>query len=183
VLKIFHPVDPQLPKNGFKMLWKLADSKHSLKAESLIFANDDSWAVMVMENLIESKNLFKMCTEKSLYNVHQKILCARNICIAVAEFHALDIVHGDISIGNILVDKQMGVKIIDFDTAIFEGKIKTAIGTFPFLSKKLREANFKQIKASKQDDLFALAVNLYLLLGDAKDKVMDSLMDVTQPGL
>jgi len=44
------------------------------------------------------------------------MLMARNLCRAVAELHTLNIIHGDLSSGNIIVDtKTSEVRLIDFD--------------------------------------------------------------------
>lgn len=44
------------------------------------------------------------------------MIAAMNLCRAIAELHALNIVHGDISSGNVMINPiTSDVKIIDFD--------------------------------------------------------------------
>lgn len=62
-------------------------------------------------------------------------MISRNLCRAVAELHTLNIVHGDLSTGNILIDSaNSDVKLIDFDMTSIEGTSKIAAGNEDFVS-------------------------------------------------
>jgi len=66
------------------------------------------------------------------------MLIARNLCRAVAELHALDIIHGDLSSGNIIVKPATSeVKLIDFDQTSFAGTTKEAAGNEDFVNADL----------------------------------------------
>ena len=65
------------------------------------------------------------------------MLMARNLCRAVAELHALNIVHGNLSSGNIIVDhKTSEVRLIDFDQTTYSGTTKIAGGSEDFVNKE-----------------------------------------------
>lgn len=65
--------------------------------------------------------------------------------MAVAELHAIGIVHGDLSSENILLDpKCYDAKLIDFDIASREGEKVMASGNVDFASPTLLKAIEKQ---------------------------------------
>ena len=64
-------------------------------------------------------------------------MVARNLCMAVAQIHHVDIVHGDISSENFLIDKaSLNVKAIDFDLAGFVGELKGVCGGLDFMTEE-----------------------------------------------
>lgn len=83
-----------------------------------------------------------------------------NLCEALAQLHDVDLVHGDVSPGNIIVDGNR-VVLTDFDTA-------TAVGTKPLG----RSASFCSLELERDlpiefsDDLYSLAATIFHVLFD-----------------
>jgi serine/threonine protein kinase len=99
----------------------------------------------------------------------ERLLAARNCCTAVAELHALNIVHGDLASENIMILERLNqVKLIDFDMASEEGTTHSAGGNPDFISKEMTEkiAKGKKVKSDKSDDLYSLAICCFMLVGD-----------------
>lgn len=78
------------------------------------------------------------------------MLCAFTCARALAELHAVGIVHGDIASENILIDPHtLSAKLIDFDMASIEGTSMQAGGNPDFINYEMKTAikNNKKIKS------------------------------------
>ena len=120
-----------------------------------------------MEDLSTYLTLYQYCSNDD--DLVKKYKVARNCCAAVAELHEINIVHGDLSSENILINGLTSeVKLIDFDMSSIEDTSIIAGGNPDFISEKLSEQidKGKKIKSSKKNDLYSLAVCCYLLVGD-----------------
>ena len=109
--------------------------------------------------------LFNFCSR--VHDSKSNLLIARNLGAAIAELHALNIVHGDLASENILVNEVTSeVKLIDFDLASIEHTEKSAGGNPDFITTKIAKLikSGKKMKSSKQDDLYALALCCYLIV-------------------
>lgn len=103
---------------------------------------------------------------------------ARNIARALAELHAMHIVHGDVASENILINpRNFEVKLIDFDLSRHEDETMSASGNVDFISPDMRKAldNGATIKVSAVHDLYSLGLCCYLILGDVSKRLFDSL--------
>jgi serine/threonine protein kinase len=92
-----------------------------------------------MEDLSQYVTLLKYCSsgddEEEERDEKERLLIARNCCAAVAELHALNIVHGDLASENIMITKNSAeVKLIDFDMASDAGSSHSAGGNPDFIS-------------------------------------------------
>ena len=125
--------------------------------------------VISMEDLPPYKTIYEYLQVNK--KDHKSLLVARNLCRAVAELHSLNIIHGDLATGNIIVNSATSeVKLIDFDQTSYDGTTKPAAGNEDFVSaemwKNIEEK--EEIESSIFEDLLALALNVYLLIGDTK---------------
>ena len=74
-------------------------------------------------------------------------MISRNLCRAVAEMHTLNIVHVDLSSGNVLIDSASSdVKLSDFDMTSIEGTSKIAAGNIDFVSSEFWSSIMKRKK-------------------------------------
>lgn len=105
--------------NEFNMLHKAAHCKSIVKVNSLMYNTMGKFLAISMEDLSSMTTLFDYCD--SSHHLNKRVLVARNLCAAIAELHAIDIVHGDLASENILInDATSEVKVIDFDLASVE---------------------------------------------------------------
>lgn len=109
---------------------------------------------------------------------------AYNYTKAVSELHSIDVVHGDLATENILVHPEtLDVKLIDFDLASMAGTTVKAGGNPDFVTLPMQKAMAKgsKVEAEVETDLYALALCLYLLLGDRDKLFFKSLSDESIP--
>ena len=103
------------------------------------------------------------------------MLVARNLCKAVAELHAIDIIHGDLASGNIIVNSATSeTKLIDFDLTSYADTLKVTAGNEDFVNADFwnKMVNKEEIESSEFEDLVGLALCVYLLIGDSKGQFL-----------
>jgi predicted ATPase len=84
---------------------------------------------------------------------------------ALAYLHRRGIVHRDLKPGNVLVDKQGAVKMLDFGISVGKGFVSThlqdvAAGTIAYMAPEV----FKEEAATPATDLFAVGIMAYEML-------------------
>jgi serine/threonine-protein kinase len=107
----------------------------------------------------ELKNMIRMSKSMS---VGAAVNIARQVCEGLAEAHRLGVVHRDLKPGNIMIDREGDVRIMDFGVArtLKEKGVTGAgviIGTPEYMSPEQVEG--KEI--DQQADLYALGIILY----------------------
>jgi DNA-binding helix-hairpin-helix protein with protein kinase domain len=98
---------------------------------------------------------------------HHLILAARNTAAAFHTMHASGIVVGDVNQGNLLVDKQMCVRMIDCDSFQISNGEKTyhcPVGTPHFTPPELQSLKLRDVIRTGNHDRFGLAVLIFHLL-------------------
>lgn len=91
-----------------------------------------------------------------------------DLCGALAKFHEIGLVHGDVSPGNVIVEGS-AVTLIDYDLVTKVGEVVAAAGTPPYAAANLRDG--KAVAAA--DDLFALAATFFHVLTDRDPFLFD----------
>jgi DNA-binding helix-hairpin-helix protein with protein kinase domain len=95
------------------------------------------------------------------------VLAARNAAAAFYTLHTAGIVVGDVNQGNLMVDPQMRVRLIDCDSfqITHEGKTFTCpVGTPHFTPPELRGEKLREVQRTSDHDAFGLAVLIFHLL-------------------
>ncbi|MEX2091038.1 MAG: hypothetical protein WD971_00095 [Pirellulales bacterium] len=98
---------------------------------------------------------------------HHLVLAARNVAAAFNTLHAAGIVVGDVNQGNLLVDKQMCVKMIDCDSFQISRGDKTytcAVGSPHFTPPELQGQRLRDVIRTVNHDRFGLATLIFHLL-------------------
>lgn len=95
-----------------------------------------------------------------------------NVCISFLEhleyLHALNVLVGDINPMNVLVDGDgNSVFIVDVDSFQVEG-FPCPVGTVNFSPPNLQHKNFKSILRTEDDELFAVATMLFMIVVPGK---------------
>ena len=105
--------------------------------------------IAILCEYIEGKMILDILG-KSLCKQDLRILL-KAIAAVVCELHLLNIVHRDIKAENVMLSKQKGVVLIDFDTACndISGIPENRVGTIDYLSYEL----VKRVKFNDLDDL------------------------------
>jgi DNA-binding helix-hairpin-helix protein with protein kinase domain len=98
---------------------------------------------------------------------HHMVLAARNTAAAFQTLHAANILVGDVNQGNLLVDKQMCVRMIDCDSFQLTSNGRTyscPVGTPHFTPPELQSQKLREIVRTPNHDRFGLAVLIFHLL-------------------
>ena len=118
---------------------------------------------LVMEH-VEGQSLQEVAAGKNL-SFEETIQLAIQLCEGIQAAHAKGIVHRDIKPGNILIDSQGRVRIVDFGLAIVRGgehltKTGSTLGTIGYMSPE--QVNGHEV--DPRSDLFSLGIVLYELV-------------------
>jgi eukaryotic-like serine/threonine-protein kinase len=118
--------------------------------------------------LIEGENLEQIISRRAVLPISLKLAYAMQACRAFDYAHQRGIVHRDIKPGNMMVDKDGTIKIVDFGIARVVEASKTLtgvlIGTFAYMSPE----QYHGEHADKRSDIWSFGVLLYELLSYQK---------------
>ena len=121
------------------------------------FTNIEPFLVMEMVN--ESSELLSVA--QALARPEQIRLLIQ-VCQALDYTHRRGVIHRDLKSGNIMVDSQHVVKLLDFGVAMYRERPLEAAGTISHIAPEL----FMGEPASIASDLYALGVIMYRLWAD-----------------
>ncbi len=113
---------------------------------------------------IEGENLFDILQKKGVINPRRAIEFTLQVCDGLGEAHKNGIIHRDIKLENIMVDKYNKIKIMDFGVAHIENKGMTKtgakIGTPLYMSPEQICGEVVDMRS----DIYSLGIVLYELL-------------------
>lgn len=121
---------------------------------------------------IDGIDLGELMAQGSL-PLQKKIEICLQICRALSYAHKNGIVHRDIKPGNILIDSDFNIKILDFGIALFyndeaneqselvpESEAQAIMGTYNYMAP---EMSTSAVNATAQSDIYSLGVIMYEL--------------------
>jgi hypothetical protein len=125
---------------------------------------DEGGIAFIAMELIEGENLEQMISRRSPIPLPLKLVYAMQACSALDYAHKRGIVHRDIKPGNMMVNKEGAVKVVDFGIArvLETSKTQTGmlIGTFAYMSPE----QYRGEHADERSDIWSFGVLLYELL-------------------
>ncbi len=148
-------------------------ARFSALPQKAVFNSKGKVVGFIMEkisNFKEIHNLYGIPTKRKLFDFADwgfMVHAAKNLAIAVDKLHSKNIIIGDINQGNILVDNQAMIKLIDCDSYQVEhnGKFYLCeVGVPEYTSPELQGQSFNGIHRTKNHDCFGLAVMIFKIL-------------------
>lgn len=148
-------------------------AKFSALPQRVLYDNRGRVAGFLMEKINGFEEIHK------LYNISNKrkyfsfadwgfmVHAAKNLACAIETLHSKDIVIGDLNQGNILVDNQAMIKLIDCDSyqVEYNGKCYLCeVGVPEYTSPELQGQSFAGIHRTKNHDAFGLAVMIFKII-------------------
>jgi serine/threonine protein kinase len=137
---------------------KTIDHPYIVKLENSFLKENKYYVIMEFVPSIELVHKYGV-SEKKIKKYFKQI------CIAVQYCHSLDppVIHRDLKLENILVDKSDNIKIIDFGFANFEkgAALESLCGTLEYVPPELFSGYGYQ---GKPFDIWSLGIILYLLV-------------------
>lgn len=113
---------------------------------------------------VEGKTLQYYCHEEAL-QINQIIEIVSQIAAALSKAHNAGVIHRDIKASNIIVDRELRPKILDFGLAAIQGgemltRAGSAMGTIAYMSPEQAQGR----EVDRRTDLFSLGVVMYELI-------------------
>jgi len=165
--------------------YREAQSAGSLQHPNIItiydMGNEDGTPFMAME-LVEGQTLDDLISRRAQLPISVKLVYAVQACRAFDYAHKRGIIHRDIKPGNVMVNKEGTVKVVDFGIArvleTSKTQTGTLIGTFSYMAPEV----FHGEHATERSDIWSFGVLLYELLayqrpfhGDSPAALMQSI--------
>jgi serine/threonine protein kinase len=151
--------------------YREAQSAGSLQHPNIVTIyemGDEGGVPFIAMQLVDGENLGRMIARRLPIPLSLKLVYAVEACRAFAYAHKQGIIHRDIKPGNVMVNKEGTVKVVDFGIArvLESSKTQTGmlIGTFAYMSPEV----FNGEHADARSDIFSFGVLLYELLAYAR---------------
>lgn len=101
------------------------------------------------------------------FGVYHAIWAGANLAAAMSNAHERDVIIGDVNESNVLVYPDATVRVIDCDsmqvttpTRVF----RCGVGKAEFTARELVGVNFSEIERTRESDVFALGIMLFMML-------------------
>jgi eukaryotic-like serine/threonine-protein kinase len=125
---------------------------------------DEAGTPFIAMELVDGPNFDELITRRAQLPLAVKVVYALQACRAFDYAHKRGIVHRDIKPGNVMVNKEGTVKVVDFGIArILEAsktQTGTLIGTFAYMAPEV----FHGEHATERSDIWSFGVLLYEFL-------------------
>lgn len=148
-------------RNEVEILRKLPASERIAR---FLESFEDEGQVFLVFEFVSRGNLLKHLSEFNIPGGDDLVDFFWGLVEAVSTLHTSGIVHRDIKLENILVDRFCRPKITDFGLSLFENQIESgnfdSAGSLAYLAPEILSGG----KPSPKSDIWALAVLLYILL-------------------
>lgn len=127
------------------------------------FVKNDNYFYFIYE-YFEGENLAEYISNNN-YSENDIKIIIKQICEAIKFLHNLNIIHGDLKLDNIIINKYNKIKVIDFDLStvcnIEDGIISDNVfGTIQYIAPE----SYDLCVYSKKSDIWSLGIILYVLV-------------------
>ncbi|MGH9775274.1 MAG: protein kinase domain-containing protein [Candidatus Acidiferrales bacterium] len=153
--------------NLLQRFYREAQSAGSLQHPNIVTIydmGDEGGIPYIAMELVEGDNLEQVIAHRISLPISLKLVYAQQACRAFDFAHKRGIVHRDIKPGNVMVNKEGTVKVVDFGIArvLETSKTQTGmlIGTFAYMSPE----QYHGEHADERSDIWSFGVLLYELL-------------------
>lgn len=143
----------------------------SLKHESIVRFErhfEDKKNVYILLEVCGNGSMMELSCRRKRLTEHETRYFMMEILIAIQFLHSRFIIHRDLKLGNILLDKDLSIKICDFGLAAklnFDSERKTTIcGTPNYTAPEILNGRKSGVGHSYEVDVWAIGVIMFTLL-------------------
>ncbi|PYQ25540.1 MAG: hypothetical protein DMF81_01965 [Acidobacteria bacterium] len=169
---------PGTQSDAHKRFLREAQSAARLNHPNIITVYDlgeEQGRVFMAMELLEGTDLREVINTRAVTDLGQKLELMEQICDGLAYAHSKQVVHRDLKPGNIHIQPNGQVKIMDFGLARLGASEMTATGTVMGTPNYMSPEQVRGEKADARSDIFALGAVFYELLTSHKAFDADSI--------
>lgn len=168
-LKILHPSDDaDADRSGrFRREAQILSKIQHPAVPRILDSGVEAGQLFIVTELVEGQDLKLLIQSRGAWPIGEAAALAATVAEALAAAHALGIVHRDVKPNNIMIDRDGGVRLLDFGLARGRGvdmatltKTGVILGTPAYMSPE----QFQALSVDERSDIYALGVVLYELL-------------------
>lgn len=178
VVKVYHKVplpDDQLAKlRAMTAVWSPGLEQIAAWPRSVLFDSASrqpcGLSMSKMSGALQLHELYGTTNRRRHFpdaGWHHLVLAARNVAAAFNTLHSASIILGDVNQGNMLVDQNMTVRMIDCDSFQITHKGQTfncPVGSPHFTPPELQGMRLREVCRTEDHDRFGLATLIFHLL-------------------
>jgi serine/threonine protein kinase len=114
---------------------------------------------------VEGETLRSLLNRIGVFSLKSAMEIARQICGGLREAHAQGVVHRDLKPENLMMDRNGGIKIMDFGVArAFEGSAATTMGVFAGTPAYMAPEQVECKEVDQRADIYAFGLILYEII-------------------
>lgn len=142
---------------------KINERLNNINVVKFLSHSEDTKNFYLALEFCENWSLYHLIQKKSFTEYDECREFIRQVLIGVQYLHENEIIHRDLKLGNILLDKNMRVKICDFGVAIYadapKRELREKCGTIPYLAPEI----LNKVGAVLKSDIWSVGVMVYYM--------------------